>query len=49
MNVPCTHKNYLMTIYLRIDPENAQIDTVVCLLGPGLVLGRTEAKRARKQ
>lgn len=39
----------LMTIYPRIDPENAQVDTVVRLLGPSLVLGRTEAKSARKQ
>lgn len=48
MNVACTHKNYLMTFYPRIDPENAQVDTMVRLLGPGLVLGRTEAKSARK-
>lgn len=44
MNVTSTHKNYLMTIYPRIDLENAQVDTVVHLLDPGLVLGRTEAK-----
>lgn len=51
MNTLSTHMIYVLIIYSSkttgLDPENARINTVGCLHGPGLALGRTETKLER--